>query len=197
MRTRVLDPAVRSPAVAVPVGTFTADQSTFADSANDLDTNDSDGVLVSGGTVTVTRSAFHGFGSSGVRTLSGTANLNDDTFQGNIVGVTGDSGSTTVVRTTFQDELASLQGTVSIAGSALGSMLGTPGRGIVECGNATVTDLGYNLATDATCGFTAATSHESVTGLHLDTGLADGGGPVPTVAILSPSSAVDTIPAGA
>ncbi len=177
VRTQVLNAQPRFPGVKVKGGTFTADQSTFDDSAHDLDTNDSDGILVSGGTATISRSAFRGFGSSGVRTLNGTANLNDDTFQGNVVGVTGDAGSTTVVRSTFQDELASLQGTVSIAGSALASMLGTPGRGIVECGNATVTDLGYNLSTDATCGFTQTTSHESVPGL--------------------PGSAVDTIPAGA
>ena len=74
-------------------------------------------------------------------------------------------------------------------------MLGTDS--ISNCGYVTIADLGYNLATDDTCGLTATTSREGVADLNLDTGIADRGGPVPTVAILNPSSAVDTIPAGA
>ena len=171
VRTQVLNPQPRFPGVKVKGGTFTADQSTFDDSARDPDTNNSDGVLVSGGTATVTRSAFHGFGASAVHTTGGNAFVSDDTFQGNVVGVTGDSGSATVVRSTFQNELAALQSTVAIAGSVLGA------DKLMNCGNATITDLGYNLSTDATCGFTQTTSHENVLGL--------------------PGSAVDTIPAGA
>jgi hypothetical protein len=191
VRTDVLNPTPSNAAVSVTGGAFTADQSSFDDPANDPDTNNSNGIHLTGGTATVTRSTFHGFGSSGVSNSGGTAFLGDNTFQGNVVGVTGSSGSTTVVRSTFTGELAALQSTVAIAGSVLGP------DSLKNCGNTTLTDLGYNLATDDTCGFTATTSHGSVTGLHLDTALADRGGPVPTVAILNPSTAVDTIPAGA
>ena len=171
VRTQVLNPQPRFPGVKVKGGTFTADQSNFDDSARDPDTNNSDGILVSGGTATVTRSAFHGFGASAVHTTGGNAFVSDDTFQGNVVGVTGDSGSATVVRSTFQDELASLQNIVTIAGSVLGA------DKVKNCGNTTITDLGYNLSTDATCGFTQTTSHGNVVGL--------------------PAAAADTIPAGA
>jgi hypothetical protein len=101
-----------------------------------------------------------------------------------------------VVRSTFQGELASLQqqgtGTISVVGSVLGA------DDIDNC-NGSVIDLGYNLATDDSCDLTAGTSHNEVAELNLDTGLADRGGPtfLPTVAILWPSSAVDTIPAWA
>jgi hypothetical protein len=80
----------------------------------------------------------------------------------------------------------------------LGSKVADPAFGIVECNpnGGTITDLGYNLSTDASCGF-SGTSHDTVAGLDLDTALADRGGPVPTVATLQPSSAVDSIPADA
>jgi hypothetical protein len=196
VRDEVTNPTPRQPAVSVTGGDFSADQTLFDDSGNDLDTNDSDAVHLTKGTAMVTRSTLHGFGGSGVYDDGGTASLSDDTFQGDVVGVTGNAGPTTVVRATFQHELASLQGSVSVGGSLLGSMLGTPTVGIKECGNATVTDLGYNLSSDGTCGFTG-TSRDNVADLGLDGGLADRGGPVSTVAILQPSAAVDAIPAGA
>jgi len=191
VRTQVLDPDVGASAVAVYGGSFTADQSLLDDRAHDPDTNGSNGVYVLSGTVTVTRSAFRGFAQGGFRADGGTNLLSDDTFVGNVVGVSGDLGSTTVVRSTFRDELASLQGiAVSVAASLLGP------DSIRNC-NGTITDLGYNLSTDDTCGFTAATSREDVADLGLGTTLADHGGPVPTVATTWPSPAVDAIPVGA
>ncbi|WP_151083130.1 Ig-like domain-containing protein [Nocardioides cynanchi] len=196
VRTHLLDAAVNVSGVEMTGGTFTADQSTFDDSAHDVVQNDSSGLKVIGGTATVTRSSFHGWGFQGVRVAGGAAVLADDTFQGNLVGVNVETGTATVVRSTFQDELASVQGTVSVVGSVLGSLIGGPPlTGIQEC-NGTITDLGYNLATDASCGF-SGTSRQNVTGLDLDSGLADRGGPVPTVALLNPSVAVDAIPGGA
>jgi len=62
-----------------------------------------------------------------------------------------------------------------------------------------ITDLGYNLSSDGTCGFTQTTSRQNVAAADL--GLADGvanlGGPVPTLATLWSSEAVDYILAGA
>ena len=66
------------------------------------------------GTATVTRSTFHNWGFQAVDVDGGTTTLSDDTFQGNLVGVNGDAGSTTVLRSTFRAEGGSLQGTVSV-----------------------------------------------------------------------------------
>ncbi len=197
VRTEVLAAEVGVSGVDMSGGTLTVDRSLFDDSAHDVTTNNSSGIKVSGGAATITRSTFHGWGFQAVRVAGGAALVNDATFQGNLVGVNVDSGSATVVRSTFHNELGSLTGPVSVAGSVLDSMDGGPPlTGIKEC-NGVIVDLGYNLSSDNTCGFTQATSHESVTDLGLDTGLADRGGPVPTVAILTPSSAVDSIPVGA
>lgn len=195
VRTRVLSPDPNQPGVKVKAGTFSADQTQFDDSANDLDTNNSDGVQVKGGAAIVSRSTFHGFGGSGVHTVGGTSLVTDSTFQGNIAGVTGaDSGAATVVRSTFDGELAALQqettGTLSVAGTIMGPDL------LTNCAGS-ITDLGYNLATDATCALTATGSHDSRAGLNLAGGLDDRGGPLFTDAILNPSSAVDTIPTSA
>jgi hypothetical protein len=191
-RSEVLDPNQSRPGVLVQGGAFSADQSLIDDSLGIAPSNPSLGVQVTGGTATITRSTLHGFGQ-GVDNVDATALLTDDTFDGNTVGVNADAGTTTVLRSTFQDELASVQGTLAIAGSVLGT------DQIENCNAAggAITDLGYNLATDDSCGFTAATSHDDVTDLHLDNALADHGGPVETVATLQPSSAVDAIPVGA
>ena len=193
-RTQILDPAVGAAGVEMQGGTLTADQSFFDDS---LDTNNSKGLHVTAGTATVTRSTFHNWAFQAVDVDGGSTTLSDDTFQGNLVGVNGDGGSTTVLRSTFEHEGGSLQGTVSVAGSVLGSVLDSPPSGFQEC-NGTITDLGYNLATDHTCAFTATTSKTvSQIDLNLTDGIDDWGGPVHTVAIRNPSVAVDTIPSGA
>ena len=148
VRTWVLDPAPSMSAVRMSGGTFTADQSLFDDSARDVTSNNSDGIHVLGGTATVTRSTFRGWGFQAIQTGGGSTAVSDSTFLGNLVGVNGDSGTVTVVRSTFENELASLQGTVSVARSVLGSTLGGPPLvGIQEC-NGTITDLGYNLSAD-------------------------------------------------
>jgi hypothetical protein len=194
-RTQVLDPGHEIASVLVKGGSFSADQSLFDNSTNHTDFDNSKGIDVKGGTATLTRSTVHAFGT-GLLNEGGTSSVSDSTFQGNTVGVTSSSGAATVVRSTFQGELSSLfpedPGTVAVAGSVLAD------TGIKNCGGA-VTDLGYNLGTDASCPFTG-TSHVQVDGLNLDDGLAfRGGGPLflTTVGILWPSSAMDTIPAGA
>jgi hypothetical protein len=136
-RTQILDPAVGAAGVDMQGGTLTADQ-TFFDDDHPLDTNNSKGLKVTAGTATVSRSTFHNWGFQAVDVDGGTSTLSDDTFQGNLVGVNGDGGSTTVVRSTFQHEGSSLQGTVSVAGSVLASVLDSPPSGIQEC-NGTIT----------------------------------------------------------
>jgi hypothetical protein len=193
VRTQVLDPAEGAAAVAVTAGVFTADQSLFDGSAHHTDVDGSKGIDVKGGTATLSRSVVHAFGD-GIFNEGGATSVTDSTFQGNIVGVGSTSGAATVVRSTFQGELASVfpetPGTIAMAGSVMGS------DDVKNCG-AAVSDLGYNLSTDDSCDFTEATSHGNVANLNLDTGLADRGGPLPTVAVLWPSAAADTIPVGA
>lgn len=197
VRTQVLKPAEGVAGVAVTGGAFSADQTYFDNSAHDPDTDNSPAIRVQGGAATISRSTVHHF-QSGVITAGGTTSITDSTFDGNVVGVTSESGSATVVRSTIQGGLASVQGEGGELGVA-GSLLGA--ASIRNCAG-TITDLGYNLAataadTDPGCSFTQTTSHDGVTGLNLDSGLADRGGPVPTVAVLWPSAAADTIPVGA
>lgn len=180
----VLDPAVGADGVVVTGGTVTVDRTMFDSSDNHSDLNDSTGVKATGGRVTVTRSTITGFGL-GTLDDGATALLSDDTFVGNTTGVTASSGQATVVRSTLTQELGSLQGTVSVAGSVLGA------DSIKNC-NGTITDLGYNLAADETCDFTAGTSQSGVDG-DLDSGLSDVGGNIETVAIRNPSVAVDSV----
>jgi hypothetical protein len=119
--SQVLDPQEGADAVTVNGGTLTMDQSFVDDTRPNTLTNSSAGVVVGGGAATLTRSTFHGFGNSGVETNGGAARMTDDTFEGNSVGVTSLSGLATVARSTFQNELDSLQasgsGTVGAAGS--------------------------------------------------------------------------------
>jgi hypothetical protein len=193
-RTQVLDPGNGADGVVVLGGDVDIDQS-YVDRAVPDTGGDSIGVEVKSGTVTVSRSTLHGFGA-GAETRDGTALLADDTFEGNQVGVNTDGGSTTVVRGTFAHELGELQNTTADPSrlSTAGSVLG-PGD-IANC-IGLVTDLGYNLSSDDTCSWTRGTSRSQVGDLHLDSGLADHGGPVPTVATLWPSVAIDAIPVGA
>ena len=62
---------------------------------------------------------------------------------------------------------------------------------------ATIADGGYNLSDDASCNFSAMTSQNSVSDamLNLDIdGLENNGGPTETIALESPSVAIDQIP---
>ena len=46
--------------------------------------------------------------------------VSDSTFQGNLVSVNVASGSGSVVRSTFEGDVGSLQGSMSVVGSVLG-----------------------------------------------------------------------------
>lgn len=193
VRTTVGSGGHVAPGVSMSGGTFSAVQS-FFDDGPDFNSNSASAVVVGGGSADVSQSTFRGWGYDAVDVTGGTATLTDDTFQGDLVAVNRESGSATVVRSTFEANGAALQGDVGIAGSVISGSL------IDNCGPGTVTDLGYNLAEiestpPDTCGFSGTS--RNVPDLHLDSGLADWGGPVPTVATTWPSPAVDAIPAGA
>ena len=58
----------------------------------------------------------------------------------------------------------------------------------------TITDGGYNLSSDDTCGFTAMGSANNVNNLNLGT-LANNGGPTQTIALMGGSAALNRVPA--
>jgi hypothetical protein len=58
-----------------------------------------------------------------------------------------------------------------------------------------ITDNGYNLSDDNSCGFSATGSHNNVTNLNLaPKGLQNNGGPTQTIALEAGSAAIDKIP---
>lgn len=197
-RTRLLSPTLGRAGVDQLGGTLTVDQSYF-DALSDPDTsgNTTSGLRLQSGAATITRSTVNGF-DTGLRVSGGAVTASDSTFFGNVVGATTSGGSATIVRSTLQNQLGDLYnpgGTLAAAGAVLGAV-GAPGQACT--GPAPIADLGYNLAADGSCGYLeGSTSRNDVTNLDLDTAVADRGGPVPTLAILNPSSAVDAIPAGA
>lgn len=195
-RTQILEPAVGGVGLAVNGGTVTVDRSLFDSTANQDDTNDSKGVAGEAGQVTVTRSTVEGFGE-GVLAAGATVQVSDSTFFSDVVGLLGTSGAATVVRSTFDQSLGSVfndgDGTLSVAGSVLGSIVDPAGS---DC-SGPVTDLGYNLAADGSCAFTQQSSHGDDSGLGLQGAVTEHGAGVPTDAILNPSDAVDAIPADA
>jgi Right handed beta helix region len=151
-------------------------------------------------TATVTNSTFSGniaqFG--GGIDNRGNLTVTDCTFRGNVAFLlTGGGGMendapATVTNSTFfgnsQHEIvgfSSLHGTIVAgkdSGGNCGSILGGP----------EITDLGYNISDDDSCGFSATSSLNS-TDPKLGA-LINNGGPTFTVALLSGSPAIDAIP---
>lgn len=57
-----------------------------------------------------------------------------------------------------------------------------------------ITDLGYNISDDNSCGFSAIGSHNNTNPMVDPAGLANNGGPTQTIALQSGSPAIDAIP---
>jgi predicted outer membrane repeat protein len=149
-----------------------------------------------GGKLSVTNSMFfdnQAFGGEGASGLGGaifntldtetipftpaTLTVTNSTFSGNKAEVSSPTGGA----------IANFESTASLKGNILASS--TPNN----C-NAAVTDAGYNISDDGSCGFTG-TSIDNSTTLHLDpAGLRNNGGPTNTIALEPNSQAVDFIP---
>lgn len=136
------------------------------------------GAIYNVGTVTIANSTFSGnsaAGGGGSIASFGTATITNSNFTGNSFG----SG--------LGSAISQNAGTLTIRNSIL-----LAGR----CGG-TITDGGYNLSADASCGFTAPGSVQNVTGEQLALGaLGANGGPTLTFLPRNSSIAVDAIPAG-
>jgi hypothetical protein len=167
------------------------------------------GTILNNGALTVTNSTFvrnNAFGNGGgILNEGGTLTVTNSTFvlndaSGNGGGISNDAGGTlTVTNSTFVLNYASFdggsifnQGTADLKGTILAASL----SGLNCAGAATppVTDVGYNISDDGSCGFSGTSMNNSTT-LNLDpAGLQNNGGPTQTIALEPNSQAVSFIP---
>jgi fibronectin-binding autotransporter adhesin len=171
---------------------------------------DGGGVFNSAGTLTVSKCTFSDnsavTGGGGIDNFGGAVTVTNSTFSGNNADLFGggilneEGGILTVTNSTFFDNSAPSGGGIdNAAGSATlkGAILADKSND----GNCTgtITDDGFNIADDGSCGFTEASSGGSSinnsTTLNLDPlGLQNNGGPTQTIALEPTSEAVDFIP---
>ena len=143
---------------------------------------DSQGGVVSGATVINNTFA----GNSSILSGGGVSNfaqlmLINNTFSRNSAA-SGDGGG-----------VSSLYGMLAVTGSIFA---GEPSGGNCAADGGTITDGGYNISDDATCGFTGTgvngkTLGDSINPLLDPNGLQDNGGPTLTIALQSTSPAID------
>ena len=137
----------------------------------------------------------------------GTLNLLNSTFSGNSTlssegqgGAIWNAGIANLSFSTFAGNSAAFGGSgVFNGGTALvvkGTLLADNAPDNCDDGAATFSSDGYNLSDDTSCGaiFTATGDNNGVSAGLDPAGLADNGGPTPTIALLSSSPAVDAIP---
>ncbi|HLI50807.1 MAG TPA: choice-of-anchor Q domain-containing protein [Thermomicrobiaceae bacterium] len=131
----------------------------------------------------VTGSAILGNGGHGI--FSETATGSDDTINGNDIGI--DATTVILLSSTVSGNTT---GVLTASFSPTADILA--GNSSRNCNFGSVVDGGYNLSTDATCGF-SGTSKNGVSGLNL-LSLGQYGGPTPTIALGAGSIAIDAIP---
>jgi CSLREA domain-containing protein len=192
-------------------GVLTVTKSTFSGNVGD----GGGGILNDvGATLTVTGSTFTGnislHGGAGALSNDGTLNVINSTFFNNrcahscTAGIFND-GVLTVTNSTFSSNMGSPGGIFNFLGSAsikstilASSMFPPPPVGLpsANCGG-TITDAGYNISDDLSCGFAktgSANNGDGVNPLLSASGPADNGGPTQTIALQSGSPAIDAIP---
>jgi CSLREA domain-containing protein len=164
-----------------------------------------------GGIATVSSSTFSGNASGdgcGISNVAnGTLSVNNSSFSGNQANefqggaIFLDSGIVSVSNSTFLYNSATSGADIYQRGGSItltNSILGNSSAG----GNCfgTVTDGGYNISDDTTCGFdtstgaTGQTIGDNVNPLLDPNGLQNNGGPTQTIALLSNSPAISAIP---
>jgi hypothetical protein len=161
------------------------------------------GGILNNGTLTVTNSSFSGSQGSheggGIDNVGGTLTVTNSTFADNIFCFVGcgisNHGTLTVTNSTFAGNGASL-GAAAIFGPATVKNSILAGSVGANCSGA-ITDGGYNISDDATCGFSATGSRNSTNPILDPAGLQNNGGPTKTIALDSESPAIDAIPSTA
>jgi len=178
---------LNSGTATVTNSTFSTNQATGASPGGDAFGG---AIFNNSGTVTVltvtnstfsanqTTNAGAGFGFGGAIYNLGTATVTNSTFSAN-QATTGAGGAVD----------GAIIGTVSLKGTILAASAPD------NCGG-TVTDAGYNISSDASCGFAKTGSADNGDGVNpqLASGLAFNGGPTETFALLAGSPAIDQIP---
>jgi hypothetical protein len=165
------------------------------------------GAIFNAGTLKVTNSTFSGNRATtgGAIENAGTLEVTNSTFFGNTAtggGAirNGGVGTVEVINSTFSGNTATSGGAL-LNGESSSMTLGNTivanstfgGNCSFEFGNP-ITDGGYNIDDDGTCGFTQATGSLPDTNPLLDpAGLADNGGPTLTIALQPESPAVDLV----
>jgi PKD domain len=161
------------------------------------------GLYNEGATLNISTSTFANNSASfgGGFYNEGTVNISTSTFANNSASGSGGSlenngGTVNISNSTFANNSASFgsgldntsTGTASISTSLFANNSGG------NCANGTITDQGYNLSSDNTCGFIASTSQQNTDPKLDPNGLHDNGGPTQTIALQQGSPAIDLIP---
>ena len=191
-------------------GALAVDDSTFSGN-NGWD----GGGISNSGTMTVTDSTFSGNtagdGGGGIFNLKTSATVTDSTFSGNSTrsgavggGIYNDGGNMTLIGSTLSGNSATIAGGIyndSTLIAAATIVANSPSGG--DCSGfiptespAHITDAGYNIDDDNSCGFSSV-NHSISGSTTVDLGpLANNGGPTETLLPAATSSAVGVIPTG-
>ncbi|HJT57966.1 MAG TPA: right-handed parallel beta-helix repeat-containing protein [Ktedonobacteraceae bacterium] len=177
------------------------------------------GIYNGGGTVNITNSTFAYnailYGGAGFGQTSGTANISNSTFinNSNSDGIASQGGTVNISNSTFANNsggIVSQNDTVNISNSTFANNkeFGIDNYGsTMSISNSIVanntlgncdggeTDLGYNLSSDSSCGFTGTGDLQNTDPKLDSNGLQNNGGPTQTIALQQDSPAIDQIPA--
>jgi hypothetical protein len=129
-------------------------------------------------------------------TLSGNSATQGGSLGG---GIESYQSSTTVLDSTLSGNGAAFGGNIQYQSGTLtlGATILAESTSGNDCAGGGITDEGYNIADDASCGFTATGSVNSSPTLDADLGpLQNNGGPTDTMALLPGSPAIDQVTSG-
>jgi hypothetical protein len=165
-------------------------------------------LTVIGSTISDNASNSHGVeGIGGGIDNSGTMTLDSSTVAGDAEGMflgVVNSGSATVTNSTLADGFSNLGGTTLIVDSTVDQSSNSSATLDLEAsimvggcsGSTPVTDFGYNIDDNGTCGFSAPSISDSSTVDGSLGPLAANGGPTETMALTAGSPAIDKVTAG-
>ena len=156
----------------------------------------SGGVTIVGTTFTANGAAANGGAIFDEDLWGSGTDVTNSTFVGNSAGFSGGAildfqgTDTSVANSTFVGNSAGVSGGTIVATATVLDTILAQSSGTGICAGS-VTDRGGNFGTDASCGFTRSSSHNSVGLATLALGpLADNGGPTETIALLAGSVAI-------
>jgi predicted outer membrane repeat protein len=158
--------------------TLTIENSTF--SGNGADSDFGGAIFANTGTVTITNSTFAdnstSEGGGAIYNADATLLLTNDTFDNNTVTSPAGTGGSL-----YSDNPVTKYKSTLFAG-------GSPNNCAASAG-ADQKDIGFNISTDSSCGFTMSSSKVENPGLS-SAGLANNGGPTETIALVSGANAI-------